>query len=114
MPVSIRSTGAKMQAVLAALAEGAAPQLDAEAAARIRGGERPYSERDGPVWTVDLDFTNTVRLRQWFDARREHATEEAPKRLLDPHRGQGLRVVQIGAPPRMLSCPRRWTSQLSV
>jgi hypothetical protein len=100
MPVSIRWTDAEMQAVRAALAEGAAPQLDDLVAARIRAASHPTASDDGPVWTVDLDFAESQRLKQWCDARRERATEEAPNALWTRIVARVNEVIQISAPAK--------------
>jgi hypothetical protein len=99
MQVTIRWTDPEMQVLLGALAEGAAPQLDAEVAARIRAASQAPSD-DAPVWTVDLDFADAQRLKQWCDARREHATEEAPNALWTRIVARVNEVVQIGAPAK--------------
>jgi hypothetical protein len=75
MAVTIRWTDGEMQAVMAAIAEGAVPELAPAVAATIRAAEPP---RVGATWTILLEFNDGQRLKAWCDARRERATEQEP------------------------------------
>jgi hypothetical protein len=97
--VSIRWTDAERQTVLAALDEGAVPQLDADVASKIRAATAgPASDDVGPGPAVDLEFHEAQRLKQWCDARREHATEDEPNALWTRIVARVNEVVQIAAP----------------
>jgi hypothetical protein len=99
MPVSIHWTDAEREGVLEALVEGAVPQLDAQVAAKIRAATAvPASHDAGPGLTVELDFHEAQRLKQWCDARREHATEDEPNALWTRIVARVNEVVQITAP----------------
>ena len=75
MAVTIRWSDGEMQTVMAAITEGAVPELDRNVASTIRAAGAP---RDGATWVITLDFTDGQRLKAWCDARRERATEEEP------------------------------------
>jgi hypothetical protein len=75
MAISIRWSDGEMQTVVAAIGEGAVPELAPDIAAAIRAAPPP---REGATWTVDLDFNDGQRLKAWCDARRERATEHEP------------------------------------
>ena len=75
MAVTIRWTDGEMQTVMAAINEGAVPELDRDVAAMIQAADPP---RDGATWVIRLDFNDGQRLKAWCDARRERATEEKP------------------------------------
>ena len=75
MAVTIRWTDGEMQTVMAAIDEGAVPELDPDVAAIIQAADPP---RDGATWVIRLEFNDGQRLKAWCDARRERATEEEP------------------------------------
>jgi hypothetical protein len=77
MKVSISWTADQMEAVLAALSEGAEPQLDRSIASRIRalGEPSPLTGDADPSWLLELDFHDAQRLKAWCDARRERETD---------------------------------------
>ncbi|HEV8441666.1 MAG TPA: hypothetical protein VGT40_26565 [Methylomirabilota bacterium] len=81
MRISIRWTDSEAQAVLAAIDEGAAPELAPDVAASIRAAPTARPTDAGPVVVLDLDFQDGQRLKAWCDARRERATEDEPNDL---------------------------------
>jgi len=83
MPIRIGWTDGEMQAVFAAISEGAVPELAPDVAASIRAAATvPALPSDtGPAWVLDLDVHGGQRLKAWCDARRERATEVEPNDL---------------------------------
>jgi hypothetical protein len=75
MAISIRWTDGEMQTIVAAINEGALPELAPEIAAIIRAAATPS---DGATWVIHLDLAGGQRLKAWCDARRERATEQEP------------------------------------
>jgi hypothetical protein len=75
MAVTIQWTDGEMQTVMAAINEGAVPELDRDVAAIIQAADPP---RDGARWVISLAFNDGQRLKAWCDARRERATEQEP------------------------------------
>jgi hypothetical protein len=75
MAVTISWTDGEMQAIMAALAEGAPPVLSADVGTALRAATPPTS---GGRWVIVLDFEAGQRLKAWCDARRDRATEQEP------------------------------------
>jgi hypothetical protein len=64
-----------MQAIVAAIDEGALPQLDHDLAARIRALPGPA---EAAVWELDVDLREGQRVKAWCDARRERTVDQEP------------------------------------
>ena len=75
MAISIGWTDGEMQTVVAAIVDGAFPELAPDIAATIRAATPPSA---GSTWVIHLDFNAGQRLKAWCDARRERATEQEP------------------------------------
>jgi hypothetical protein len=97
MAISVRWTDGEMQTVVAAIAEGAFPELAPEIAATIRAATPPPN---GSIWVIDLDFNAGQRLKAWCDARRERATEQEPNDTWTRIVARVNEVVQPFAPAK--------------
>lgn len=97
MAISVAWTDGEMQAVVAAIVEGARPELDADIVAAIRAAPPPSS---GSTWLVHLDFNAGQRLKAWCDARRERATEQEPNAMWTRIVAQVNEAVQPFAPAK--------------
>jgi hypothetical protein len=97
MAISIAWTDGEMQTVVAAIAEGAVPELAPEVAAAIRAATPPSS---GSTWVIDLDFHGGQRLKAWCDARRERAAELEPNNTWTRIVAQVNEAVQPFAPAK--------------
>ena len=64
-----------MQTVVAAIDQGAVPQLDPDVAVAIRAASPPTQ---GATWVLHLEFADGQRLKAWCDARRERAADQQP------------------------------------
>jgi len=95
--INIRWTDGEMQAVVAALEEGAAPQLDSGVVKVIREATPP---RHGSTWTLELDFADGQRLKAWCDARREREVEREPNETWTRIVSRVNEAVQPFAPAR--------------
>jgi len=102
MAVTIRWTDGEMQAVMAAIDEGAVPALDPDVAATIRNANAP---RDGAIWDISLEFSDGQRLKTWCDARRERATEQEPNETWTRIVARVNEAIQPFAPAKEPSGP---------
>jgi hypothetical protein len=102
MAVTIRWTDGEMQAVMAAINEGAVPALDPDVAATIRAADPP---RDGATWVIRLEFSDGQRLKAWCDARRERATEQDPNETWTRIVARVNEAIQSFAPAKEPSGP---------
>jgi len=102
MAVTIRWPDGQMQAVMAAINEGAVPALDPDVAATIRTADPP---RDGATWIIRLEFSDGQRLKAWCDARRERATEQEPNETWTRIVARVNEAIQSFAPAKDPSGP---------
>ena len=80
--MTVRWTPDELLAVLAALDQGAEPQLAPEIASRIRNAaELRVVIDDTDVISVDLTFSEGQLLKRWCDERRAHAQEQDPNAI---------------------------------
>jgi hypothetical protein len=97
MAISVAWTDGEMQAVVAAIVNGAHPALAPDIVATIRAAAAPSS---GSTWVVHLDFNAGQRLKAWCDARRERATEQEPNAMWTRIVAQVNEAVQPFAPAK--------------
>jgi hypothetical protein len=95
--INIRWTDGEMQAVVAAIEAGAAPQLDPGVVEVIRQATPPHH---GGTWTIALDFPDGQRLKGWCDARREREVEREPNETWTRIVARVNEAVQPFAPAR--------------
>ena len=100
-PVTVRWTPDELLAMLAALDQGAEPQLAPEIASRIRNGaEQRVVIDDTDVFSVDLTFLEGQLLKGWCDERRAHAQEQDPNAIWTRIAARVNEAVQWAAPAK--------------
>src|SRR5262249_50650356 len=102
MAVTIRWADGEMQAVMAAINEGAVPALDSDVAAAVRAADPP---RDGAIWVIRMEYGDGQRLKAWCDARRERATEQGPNETWTRIVARVNEAIQPFAPAKEPSGP---------
>jgi uncharacterized membrane protein len=101
MPVTVRWTPDELLTVLAALDQGAEPQLAPEVTARIRtGADQQVVIEDTNAFAVDLTFAEGQLLKHWCDDRRAHAQEQDPNAIWTRIAARVNEAVQWAAPAK--------------
>jgi hypothetical protein len=102
MRVSISWAHDQMREILAALDEGAEPQLDSRIASTIRSvAEQSPLGGDVAPYRIELSLQDGQLLKRWCEARRERATEHQPNALWTRIVAKVNEGVQFDAPAKL-------------